>query len=165
MSSDEIIRHIIHQAFFGGVSALGFAVLFNCTPRILWVGFISGMLALATRTFCQDIFHLGLPAASFFGSLLIASLNRWWWEDALSLRGPVLAIVGSIPMVPGSLAAKGLYAIFLMINNNQVPGSLPPVELALENLIIGATTLVGIGTALAIPAFFPDFPDKNEEEA
>ena len=158
----EVWIHIVHQALFGGVSALGFAILFNCTPRVLWVAFVSGALALATRTYCQDIFHLGLPASSFFASLVIASLNRWWWQRALALRGPILAVVGSIPLIPGSLAAMGLQAIFLMINGNQVPGKLPPVELALEYLILGATTLVAIGTALAIPAFFPDREEEEE---
>jgi uncharacterized membrane protein YjjP (DUF1212 family) len=98
--------HLLHQAFFGGVAAAGFGVLFNSPPRLLSLGFAFGALALAVRTGRQELGGLGLPAASFIAALVLSALNRIL-EQPDSPRGSVLAVIGCIPMIPGSLAAKG----------------------------------------------------------
>ena len=63
--------HLLHQAFFGGMAAAGFGVLFNCPPRSLWLGFTFGALALVARTVGHDIGGLGLSAASFIAALFL----------------------------------------------------------------------------------------------
>jgi uncharacterized membrane protein YjjP (DUF1212 family) len=88
--------HLLHQAFFGGVAAAGFAVLFNCPPRLLWIAFGAGALALAVRTGGQEIGGLSLPAASFSAAFVLALLNRIL-EPPDSPRGSVLAVVGCNP--------------------------------------------------------------------
>jgi uncharacterized membrane protein YjjB (DUF3815 family) len=150
--------HLLHQAFFGGVAAAGFAVLFNCPPRLLWIGFGAGALALAVRTGGQEIGGLGLPAA-----LVLALLNRIL-ESPDSLRGSVLAVVGCIPMIPGSLAAKGLMNLFELLKASPGEGLLAATA-AVENLMLVVFTLVGVGTALAIPPLlFPVVPKQNNDE-
>lgn len=150
--------HLLHQAFFGGIAAAGFGVLFNCPPRLLWLGFASGALALAVRTTGQDL-GLGLPAASFVAALLVALFNRIL-EQPDSPRGSVLAVVGCISMIPGSLAAKGLMNLFELMRKTPSDGFLATTA-AVENLMLVAFTLVGIGTALAIPTLV--FPVKRNE--
>lgn len=148
------LPHLLHQAFFGGIAAVGFGVLFNCPPRLLWLCFGSGALALALRTAGQDLAGLSLPAASFIAALLLALLNRTL-EKPDSPRGSVLAVVGCIPMIPGSLAAKGLMNLFELLSATP-RGGLLSTTAAVENLMLVAFTLVGIGTALAIPTLvFP----------
>ena len=72
-----------------------------------------------------------------------------------SVRGSVIAVVGCIPMVPGSLAAKGLRNLFLLFHASPGEGVLP-LTTALENLVIVGSTFAAIGTALAIPTLlFP----------
>ena len=152
--------HLLHQALFGGIAAAGFGVLFNCPPRLIWLCFASGALALAVRTGGQDIGGLGLPAASFIAAFVLAALNRML-EQPDSPRGSVLAVVGCIPMIPGSLAAKGLMNLFELLRATPSEGLLSTTA-ASENLILVAFTLVGIGTALAIPTLV--FPARRSEE-
>jgi uncharacterized membrane protein YjjB (DUF3815 family) len=127
---------------------------FNCPPRLLWLCFASGALALAVRTVGQDYGGFGLPAASFLAAFLLAVLSRML-EEPDSPRGSVLAVVGCIPMIPGSLAAKGLMNLFELLKATPGEG-LSSTTAAVENLMLVAFTLVGIGTALAIPTLvFP----------
>jgi uncharacterized membrane protein YjjB (DUF3815 family) len=150
--SPEFI-HLIHQTFFGGLAAAGFGILFNCPPRIIGLCFGSGALALAVRTVGID-HGLSLPVASFFAALFLAMADRAWLR-VQSVRGSVIAVVGCIPMVPGSLAAKGLRNLFLLFHASPGEGVLP-LTTALENLVIVGSTFAAIGTALAIPTLlFP----------
>jgi uncharacterized membrane protein YjjB (DUF3815 family) len=157
---ESIRLSLAPQAFFGGSAAAGFGVLFNCPPRLLWLCFASGALALAVRTGGQDIGGLGLPEASFIAAFLIAVLNRML-EPPDSPRGSVLAVVGCIPMIPGSLAAKGLMNLFELLRATPGAGLLSTTA-AVENLMIVALTLVGIGTALAIPTLV--FPVRQSDD-
>ena len=157
---NQFVFHFLHQAFFGGIAAAGFGVLFNCPPRLLWLCFASGALALAVRTGGQEIGGLGLPAASFIAAFLLAVLNRMF-EQPDSPRGSVLAVVGCIPMIPGSLAAKGLMNLFELLKATPGEGFFSTTA-AVENLMLVAFTLVGIGTALAIPTLV--FPARRSED-
>jgi len=149
--ADSFWPHIVHQAMFGGVAAAGFGVLFNCPPRMISLCFGAGALTLAVRTVGQS-YGMALPEASFIAALVIALVDRTWWLQAQSLRGSVLAVVGCIPMVPGSLAAKGLKGIFEYMHAK--PGAEVALGMgALEQLIIVAMTLAAMGTALALPTF------------
>ena len=153
------IPHLAHQAFFGGIAAAGFGVLFNCPPRLLGLCFGFGAFALTVRTAGQEINDLGLPAASFVAAFSLAVLNRIL-EQPDSPRGSVLAVVGCIPMIPGSLAAKGLMNIFELLKASPGEGLLKAAA-GEENLFLMVFTLVGIGTALAIPAVV--FPPVRRE--
>lgn len=153
------LLHLLHQAFFGGVAAMGFAVLFNCRPRMLPHCFAAGALALATRTIGQEN-GLSLAGASFFSALLLAIVDKVW-RDSPSSRGSILAVVGSIPMIPGSLAAKALISVFAFLRSGQSQG--PAVVIATwDNLIMLFSTLAAIGTALALPSLIPVVRSPDE---
>ncbi len=146
------ILFVLHQAFFGGVAAAGFAVLFNCRPRMLPLCFGAGALALAVRTIGQQ-HGASLAVASFFAALVLAIANKAWL-DSLSPRGSVLAVVGAIPMVPGSLAARVFISVFAFLRSGQSPG----VEVTVatwDNLLMLIFTLAAIGTGLALPSLIP----------
>jgi hypothetical protein len=64
-------------------------------------------------------------------------------------------------MIPGSLAAKGLMNLFELLRATPGEG-LQPAAAAVENLILVAFTLVGIGTALAIPPLV--FPVRRSSD-
>lgn len=68
--------HLLHQAFFGGVAAAGFGVLFNCPPRLLGLCFAYGALALAVRTAGYELAGLSLPTASFAAAFFLSLGNR-----------------------------------------------------------------------------------------
>jgi uncharacterized membrane protein YjjB (DUF3815 family) len=157
-----LLLHIIHQAFFGGVAALGFAVLFNCRPPMLPFSFAAGLVALATRTAFQD-HGFTLPEASFFAALLIATIDRIWKEYP-SPRGSILAVVGAIPMIPGGAAAKVLIGLFAVLHSGPAatPGAIATIW---ENMITIVFTLAAIGTALALPSLFQPATQRHRENA
>ena len=68
---------------------------------------------------------------------------------------------GCIPMIPGSLAAKGLMNLFEPLRATPGEGFLSTTA-AVENLMLVAFTLVGIGTALAIPTLV--FPVRQSDD-
>ena len=151
-----LLWRILHQAFFGGLAAAGFGVLFNTPPRILGLCFASGAFAIAVRTTCQD-FDLGLPLSSFIAALALATVDRTWHQSQTPL-GSVLAVVGCIAMVPGSLAAKGLMGLFALVHAK--PEDTLLLTSTMENIIIVTFTLVAIGIGLIIPTLV--YPQKQE---
>jgi uncharacterized membrane protein YjjB (DUF3815 family) len=54
----------------------------------------------------------GLPEAAFFAALTVASVARVLEIIPPKPEGLVIALVGRIPMIPGSTAAKGLIYLF-----------------------------------------------------
>ena len=67
-------------------------------------------------------------------------------------------------MIPGSLAAKGLMNLFELLKASPGEGLLAATA-AVENLMLVVFTLVGVGTALAIPPLlFPVVPKQNNDE-
>jgi hypothetical protein len=82
-------------------------------------------------------------------------------EEPDSPRGSVLAVVGCIPMVPGSLAANGLIRLFGLLKAAPTD-EVSSATAALESIVLVALTLVGIGTALAIPPLV--FPAKRRDD-
>ncbi|MEO7934044.1 MAG: threonine/serine exporter family protein [Chthoniobacterales bacterium] len=154
---NPIILHILHQALFGGLAAVGFAVLFNTPPRMLPLCFGAGALALAVRTSGQDLGY-SLAVASFFAALLLAIVDKLWQEFP-SPRGSVLAVSGSIPMIPGSLAAKVFMSVFAFLRTGKSVGTDATIA-TWDNMLMLIFTLGAIGTALALPSLVP--PVKQE---
>ena len=150
--------HIIHQAVFGGIASAGFGILFNCSPRTILHCLASGAMALAIRTACQSA-NLNLPESAFFAALSVAAAERVL-QPFQETRGSIIALVGCIPMVPGSLAAKGLTNLFTLLQAR--PGEeIAAATNGMRNLLEVILTLAAIGTALAIPQLI--YPEKQAE--
>ena len=148
--------HIIHQAIFGGIASAGFGILFNCPPRIILHCIGSGAMALAIRTGCQSA-NLNLPEAAFLAALAVATAARVF-QPFQETRGSIIALVGAIPMVPGSTAAKGLTNLFALLQAR--PGQeIAAATNGMRNLLEVTLTLAAIGTALAIPQSI--YPEKE----
>jgi uncharacterized membrane protein YjjB (DUF3815 family) len=140
--------HLFHQALFGGIAAAGFGILFNCPPRMIWQCFGSGAVALAVRTAAQAA-DLNLAEASFFAALAVATAERVL-QQFQSPHGSILSLVGCIPMVPGSIAAKGLMNLFALLRTHPGQEMVAAAD-GMKNLLEVTFTLAAIGTALAIP--------------
>jgi uncharacterized membrane protein YjjB (DUF3815 family) len=156
------ILHILHQAFFGGVAAIGFAVLFNCRPQMLAFAFGSGFLTLGTRTILLD-HGFTLPAASFFAALLVAIIDHLWKNNP-SPRGSLLAFIGSIPMIPGGAAARVLLGLFVVLRSGPAQ-AVDAIAAIWENMITIIFTLAAIGTALALPSLFQPTIQRKPEDS
>ncbi len=145
---NDFWTHLLHQAFFGGVAAAGFGILFNCPPQTIWQCFGLGVVALTIRTIGQSS-SLNLAESSFLAALAVATIERTTHQFRPG-RGAILALVGCIPMVPGSLAAKGLMNLFALLRAQQNAEIIDATN-GMKNLLDFTFTLVAIGTALAIP--------------
>ena len=106
--------YVIHQAVFGSIAAAGFGILFNCSPRIIVYCVGSGAVALAIRTACQAA-GANLPEAAFFAALAVATMERVL-QPLQHARGSIIALVGCIPMIPGSMVARGLMNLFTLLH-------------------------------------------------
>ena len=84
-------------------------------------------------------------------------MDRTWHQSQTPL-GSVLAVVGCIAMVPGSLAAKGLMGLFALVHAK--PEDTLLLTSTMENIIIVTFTLVAIGIGLIIPTLV--YPQKQE---
>ena len=151
--------HLFHQAFFGGIAAAGFGILFNCPPRMILQCFGSGAVALAVRTAGQAA-NLNLAEASFFAALVVATAERVL-QHFQSSHGSILSLVGCIPMVPGSIAAKGLMNLYALLRAHPSDEILAAAN-GMRNLLEVTFTLAAIGTALAIPRLIA--PIKTQYE-
>jgi uncharacterized membrane protein YjjB (DUF3815 family) len=138
----------LHQTLCGAVAATGFAVLFNVSFRLLPWCAAFGALALAVRTGCQAL-GWNLEGACFMAALAAGVAVHLLRLARPDISNNALDVVGCIPMVPGSFAAKailGLYALTIGANND-AETLITAVQYSLRvSFIIGA-----IGTGLAIP--------------
>lgn len=140
--------HLLHQTVFGAFAAAGFGVLFNFGPRSLPLCAACGALALFVRTLGLDA-HWSLEGASFVAAVVVATATRIA-RPQLRQAGGAMALVGCIPMVPGSFFAQAILGLFAMTS----PDGSDPVHIAntLENTLRVLFTVGAIGAGLTIPS-------------
>ena len=139
--------HLFHQALFGAMAASGFGILFNFGWRdIRWCA-AGGALALATRTLGQDA-GWSLEAAAFVAASAVgvaAGLLRAY----SGIGGNEFAAAGCIPMVPGALAAQGIFGLYALTAPTPTDPATTLVT-AIESILRALFTMAAIGTGLAI---------------
>ncbi len=138
----------LHQTACGAIAAAGFGVLFNVRFQMLPWCAVSGALTLAVRTLC---FSTGwnLESASFCSALAAGIAVQWLRMARPDFSQNALDVVGCIPMVPGSVAAKailGLYALMIGASHDA-----ETLITAVQNTLRVAFIIGAIGTGLAIP--------------
>jgi uncharacterized membrane protein YjjP (DUF1212 family) len=140
---------LLHQTACGALAAAGFGVLFNLGGRSLPWCAVSGALALAVRTACLEGLHWNLESASFAAALAVGTAVLLLRRRA-DISQTALDVVGCIPMVPGSFAAKAILGLFALASNDaaQATGTL---VIAVQYTLRVMFTIGAIGTGLAIP--------------
>ena len=136
------------------ISAMGFSMIFNIPRRLLWAVAIGGIIAVCTRNF----FNLGpsngnigldrgLIVGSFVGSALISIIctKAMHW---LHTPHHCLSIPSVIPMIPGVLMYRALFAIIDM------HGVVGEVTVAMNNGIRASLIILFIAIGVAIPNIF-----------
>lgn len=149
--------HIAHQAFFGGIAAAGFGVLFNIGLRsIPWYA-AGGALALGVRTLAQT-FGWSLETASFAAATAVGCAMLLLPERVAMVRNE-LAVAGCIPLIPGSFAAKAILGFFALTTAApQVAGNL--LLVSVENALRVVFTIGAIGTGLALTTLIRPDPES-----
>jgi uncharacterized membrane protein YjjB (DUF3815 family) len=138
-----------HQAACGAIAAAGFGVLFNVGFRMLPWCAVSGAIALTMRACCLGL-GMNLEGASFAAALTVGAAVQLLWRRT-DISQDVLDVVGCIPMVPGSFAAKAILGLFAL-TTSAVANESDTLITATQYTLRVLFTMGAIGTGLAIPA-------------
>ena len=139
---------LLAQITWGSVAAAGFGILFNVSFRMIPLCAVCGAHALAVRTACVG-FSCSLEAASFAAALTVGSLVQLL-SKRRGVPQEVLDVVGCIPMIPGSFAAKAIVGLFAVTTGAARNGSDAFLNAAQDALRV-FFTIGAIGTGLAAP--------------
>ncbi len=141
-------------ALAAGISAMGFATIFNVPKRLMpWIA-VGGIIAVCSRNFINlgpSTGNVGLDLGSIVGTLcgsaLISIINikvvHW-----LHTPHQLITIPAVIPMIPGVLIYRALYGIIDM------QGIVGEVTSATHNAINGSLLTIMIAVGVAIPNIF-----------
>lgn len=131
---------ILLDAFWSGIAALGFAILFNVPRRVLHICVLAGAIGHATRQIMIEL-GLALPTATLIGASLVG-FTATFMARRHKIPSSIFAITGAIPMVPG------VFAFRTMIYILQLPEATDTEVLLLAanngvmtGLVLGAITL------------------------
>lgn len=109
-----IVLGILIKAFWSGIAAIGFAILFNVPRRTLFpigtMGAIGGFIKFGTM-----FLGVGIVFASFIGATIIGIISI---QMAHMKKSPplVFSIPGVIPMVPGAFAYRMMLGLIALID-------------------------------------------------
>ncbi len=147
-------HNYIEFAIAAAISAMGFSMIFNIPRRLLWVVAIGGIIAVCTRNFVNlgpSNNNIGLDmgpiVGSFVGSALISIIVTracHWFHTPHHC----LAIPSVIPMIPGVLMYRALFAFIDM------QGVVGEVTVAMNNAIHASLIILFIALGVAIPNIF-----------
>ena len=138
----------ISHAAAAAISAVGFSMIFNVPRRLLPAAAAGGVLSVCLRNLFALEMGMDQAAASFIGSAAVGilSLRAIHWFHT---PNHVLAIPAVIPMIPGVLLYRLLFAI-ININNSDTADLIAGFRSGIEAMLILAAIAVGI----AIPNIF-----------
>lgn len=147
MSVGDVIWLVLVDAWWSGLAAVGFAMLFNVPRRQLPGSFLAGALGHSARTLLVE---LGAPleAASLAGGVVVGLVgNALAWR--LATPTFVFTVPGVIPMVPGVFAFRTMMAILRLTTAVSSEG---PDLLADAGILGIRTALILAALALGISA-------------
>lgn len=141
-------------AVAAAISAMGFSMIFNIPRRLLWVVAIGGIIAVCTRNFVNlgpSNGNVGLDWGLILGSLIGSSLISIICIKAVHIfHTPhhCLSIPSVIPMVPGVLMYRALFALI------EMHGVVGELTIAIHNGIRASQIILCIAIGVAIPNIF-----------
>ncbi len=143
---------LLKDAFWSGIAALGFAILFNMPVRALAGCAFCGAVGHTIRTVLLQA-GLEIELATLFAALVVGLLGyrfaRHWHTPST-----VFAITGAIPMVPGTFAYNTMIGLLKLASSAAGADE----GLLLETVISAIKTLLIVGAltvGIAAPALLP----------
>ena len=149
-------------AVAAAISAVGFSMIFNIPRRLLWVVAVGGIIAVCTRNFVNlgpSNHNIGLDWGPVIGSLVGSALISIIVTRAVHwFHTPhhCLSIPSVIPMIPGVLVYRALFAFIDM------SGVVGEVTIAMNNAIQASLIILCIAVGVAIPNIFAAPLDRSE---
>lgn len=140
--------NLLHNCVCGGLAAAGFGVLFNVGFRTLPLCAASGGIALTIRSIALG-FGWGFEASSFLAALAVGIAVQLLPRSVGASRN-VFHVVGCIPMIPGTFAAKAILGLFATTTASSISND--TLATAVTYGLRAMFTVGALGTGLAIPA-------------
>ena len=149
MNPLDLLRVVLQDAFWSGIAATGFAVLFNVPPRTLIGCVVCGALGHAARTLLMQ-YGMNIAPATLAGAAVVGVLS---YVFARRQHAPALiyAICGAIPMVPGSFAYQTMMGVIRVSNANAETG-MPVLAQAGIDFVNTGLILAAIALGIALPS-------------
>ena len=152
----SMIPHHTYDEYMlaAAISAIGFSMIFNVPRHMMLFVALGGIVAVCTRNFVNlgassgNVgLDMGLIVGSFVGSAVI-SIICCFMVRRLHTPHQCLSIPSVIPMIPGVLMYRALFAF---INMHGVIGE---VTVAMNNAIHASLIILFIAIGVAIPNIF-----------
>jgi uncharacterized membrane protein YjjB (DUF3815 family) len=145
MNSFDLIATILQDAFWSGLAAVGFAVLFNVPRRLLYACVVFGALGHAIRTLLITL-GLAIEPATLIAAACVGLMGTYWAQH-LDIPAPIFTITGTIPMVPGVFAYKAMIGVLSVVSVNPANDGTLLIEAstyAIKTGLILAAIVIGI---------------------
>lgn len=139
------------KLFFGGITSLGFALIFNTSKRALWTVFILGAVGYYIKYLLFNECDFNLTLSIFIASTFVG-ISGMYFAHRTHTPPIIFMIPAVINMIPGLISYKFMIGMIDWINSSKVHR--PAVEEIIETFSNGITT-VFILFALAFGVAFP----------
>ena len=139
------------KLIFGGITSLGFALIFNTSKRAMWIVFLLGALGYYIKYLLFSECDLNLIFSIFVASSFVGISGMYFAHRAHT--PPIIFMIPAvINMIPGLLSYKFMMGMINWINNDH--GKKPAVEDVIATFSFGINTIF-ILFALAFGVAFP----------
>ncbi len=146
------------KLLFGGITSLGFALIFNTSKRALWTVFLLGAVGYFIKYLISQELGVNLILSIFAASSFVG-ISGMYFAHRTHTPPIVFMIPAVINMIPGLVSYKFMMGMIDWINNTK--GQRPSVEDIIETFSYGITTLF-ILFALAFGIAFPIIVFKSD---
>lgn len=141
----------VSKLIFGGITSLGFALIFNTSKRALWTVFLLGAVGYFIKYLLFQELGVNLILSIFVASSFVG-ISGMYFAHRTHTPPIIFMIPAVINMIPGLISYKFMMGMIDWISNSR--GQRPSVEEVIETFSYGITTLF-ILFALAFGIAFP----------
>jgi len=139
------------KLIFGGITSLGFALMFNTPKRALWTVFLLGSVGYLIKYLLFQELDVNLILAIFVASSFVG-ISGMYFAHRTHTPPIIFMIPAVINMIPGLISYEFMMGMIDLISGKE--GQKPPVEEIIQTFSYGIST-VFILFALAFGVAFP----------
>lgn len=139
------------KLIFGGITSLGFALMFNTPKRALWTVFLLGSVGYLIKYLLFQELEMNLILSIFIASCFVG-ISGMYFAHRTHTPPIIFMIPAVINMIPGLISYEFMMGMIDWISGSK--GQKPSVEEVIQTFSYGITT-VFILFALAFGVAFP----------
>lgn len=130
------------------LGAVGFSIMFDVPPRLLWVVCIGGIIAVCTRNLSVEYLGVGTAVGTLLGAMVVSVLSLRC-SYIFEVPSHVVSVPSVIPLMPGLFMYRLLFDIIYIDKLN-------PVSFlhAFQSGVTAILVVMAIAVGVAIPNIF-----------